>query len=112
DRVTELTDSDLPLGLRVAEIVRKCQRAAKAVVDARAYGHERLRLRPGFASGPDDLAARPLEIDDEVDGLADHGPHVFGEPTVIGAQHVMPDTGRDVGAEVAVAVGILDDAVA
>ncbi len=63
---------------------------------------------PDSLAGPDDLAARPLQIDDEVDGLADHRPHFFGEPTVVGAQHVMPDAGCDVGAEVAVAVGILD----
>ena len=31
---------------------------------------------------------------------------------IAGDQHVVPDTGRDVGAEVAVAVGVLDDAVA
>ena len=37
---------------------------------------------------------------------------VLGEPAVTGDQHVMPDAGGDVGAEVAVAVGVLDDAVA
>ena len=35
DRVTELADGDLPLGLRVVEVVRQRQRAAQAVVCSR-----------------------------------------------------------------------------
>ena len=62
--------------------------------------------------GPGDFAARRLQVEHEVDGLADHRPHLLGEPPVVGDQDVVPDPGGDVGAEVAVAVGVLDDAVA
>ena len=112
DRVAELADGDLPLGLRVVEVVRQGQRAPQAVVDARASGQQRVGFGSGVASGPGDLAARQLQIEHEVDGLGDDRPHVLGEPSIAGDQHVVPDTGRDVGAEVAVAVGVLDDAVA
>ena len=69
-------------------------------------------------SGPDELLAQAispltsLQVHHEVDGLGDDGPHHLGEPAVTGDQHVMPDARGDVGAEVAVAVGVFDDAVA
>ena len=67
-------------------------------------------------SGPEALRAQAIsplavQVDHEVDGLGDDRPHVLGEPPIAGDQHVVPDAGRDVGTEVAVAVGVLDDAV-
>ncbi len=66
----------------------------------------------GIASGPSDLAAVELHRQHEVDGAVHHRPHRLGECAVPGDEHVVPHAGGDVGAEVAVAVGILDDAVA
>ena len=54
----------------------------------------------------------PLQVSTKSMALLTTGHIVLGEPPVAGDQHVMPHPGGDVGAEVAVAVGVLDDAVA
>ena len=80
-------------------------------MDAGVAGQQRLVGPARFASRPSDLAARPLQVEHEVDGLAHGRPHRLDEPAVAGDQHVVPDAGGQVGAEVAVAVAVLDDAV-
>ena len=112
DRVAESADCDLPFRLRGVDVVGQRQRTPNAVVDARAAGQQRLLGWTGRPSGPSYFTGRELEFENEVDGLGHHGPHRLREPPVIGDEDMVPDTGGDIGAEVAVAVGILDDPVA
>ena len=44
DRMTQLSDGNLPFRLRIVEVVRQRQRAPDAVVDARASRQQRLRF--------------------------------------------------------------------
>src|SRR5271165_6756587 len=59
---------------------------------------------------PTDFAALELQLQDEVDSGPYRRPHRGGKGVVPGDQHVVPDPDRDVSAEVAVAVGVLDGA--
>ncbi len=110
DRVTQPAQRQLPLRLRVVDQAGQRQRTPDAVEHAGAPGQQSLRQQAGFASRPSDLAVADLHVDDEVDGLAHHRPHLGGKRVVTGDQHVMPHPGGDVGAKVAVAVGVFDDA--
>src|ERR1700736_5144446 len=110
--MTQPTDRYLPLGLRVVEVVRQRERTPNAVVDARAPGQQGVWFRTGRRPGPGDFAAGLLEVQHEVDRPGDDRPHGLGEAPVTGDQHVVPDAGGDVSTEVAVAIGVFDDAVA
>ncbi len=112
DRVAQLADGNLPLRLRIVDIVGQRQRTPDAVVDAGVSGQQGFGFWAGWASGPGDFTTLELQVHHEVDRLGDDGPHGFGEAPVAGDQDVVPDPGGDVGAEVAVAVGVFDDAVA
>ena len=62
--------------------------------------------------GPGDLATRSLLGHHVVDRALHHRPHLGEEGTVIGDQGVMPQTGRDVCAEVGINRRVLHRAVA
>ncbi|PQM48371.1 hypothetical protein C1Y40_01411 [Mycobacterium talmoniae] len=109
DRVPQPSQRQLPLRLRRVQIVRQRQRAPDAVVDAGAAGQQRFRHRPGGRSCPTDFAAGQLQLEHELDRREHRRPHAGGKPAVAGDQHVMPHPGGDVGAEVAVAVGVFDN---
>ena len=83
--------------------------AAQAVADRRRAGEqgERPRRAVGVA-GPQDLAPRRLQVEHEVDGPLDHGPHRLDEALVAVQQPVVPHAGGDVGAHVGVELVLLD----
>ena len=112
DRVSESAHRDLPFRLRMAEVIGEGQRTPDAVVDAGAPGQQGFGERAVRPLRPIDLAGSGLKIQHKVDRAAHGGPHPFGEVVVAGDQHVVPHSGGDVGAEVAIGVGILDHATA
>src|SRR5271170_2826812 len=109
DRVAQPAKRKLPLELWFVDQVGQGQCTANAVENARTPGQQRLGQRARRAARPTNFAALELQIQDEVDCGAHRRPHRGREGAVTGDQYVVPDTHRDVGAEVAVAVGVLDD---
>src|ERR1700722_3200593 len=109
DRVAQPAERKLPLKLWFVDQVRQGQCTANAVEDARAPGQQRLRQRTRRASRPTNFAALELQLQDEVDCGAHRRPHRGRKGAVTGDQYVVPDIYCDVGAEVGVAVGVLDD---
>ncbi len=77
--------------------------------DARRPGQqgEGPRCAVGVA-GPEDLAPRGLQVEDEVDGPLDHAPGGLEEAPVLGQQPVVPDAGGHVGDGVGVELLLLD----
>ena len=82
--------------------------AAQAVADRRRAGEqgEAPRRAVGVA-GPEDLAARRLQVEDEVDRLLDDRPHRLDEAAVLGEQPAVPHAGGHVGAHVGVELVLL-----
>ena len=109
DDVGQPGGAELPVGALVAEQLGHGHGAAQAVADARGAGEqgERPRRAVGVA-GPEDLAARRLQVEHEVDRRLDDRPHGLDEATVAGEQPVVPHTGRRVGDGVGVELVLLD----
>ncbi len=100
--VPEQRRGKLPARLRLRKPFGQRDRAAKAVVHARAAGEQRVAVRRAvFVAAPDNLAARRLQADGELDGGADHWPHPRGEILIAGHQQFMPDADCAVGRVVA-----------
>jgi hypothetical protein len=109
DDVREPRCAQLPVGPLVAEVLGQRDGAAQAVADARRAGEQ--RERPGRAvlvSCPQDLAARRLELEHEVDGALDDRPERLEEALVAGEQVVVPHARGDVGDDVGVELLLLD----
>ena len=74
----------------LAEVLGDGDGAAQAVADARRAGEqgERPRRAVGVA-GPEDLAARGLQVEHEVDGGLDRRPHGLDEAAIVEEQVVV-----------------------
>ena len=98
----ELAGRELPVRLRLTEVLGERDRAAQRVVHAGAAGQQRVvGRRAVLAALPDDLTARLLQPDRELDPLAHHRPHPLGERIVAGDLELVPDPHRHVGGVVA-----------
>ncbi len=108
----EAAGGEFPVRLRVAHEVGQGRRAAQALVDAGAAGQQGIAGRgPAGAALPDDLPARRLQAQGELDCPAHRGPHPRHEPGVPGHQVLVPDAHGHVGGVVALAHVIADPPV-
>ena len=111
DHVPELVGGELPVRLRLADVLGQRDRAAQALVDAGAAGQQRVAAGgPSRVPLPDDLAARRAQAEHERDRPAHHRPHRRGELLVAGDQQLVPDADRRVGDLVALRGGVGDHA--
>ncbi len=109
DDVGQPSGGQLPVRTLASEVLGQCDGAPQRVADGRRTGQQRERPRCAVGvTGPDDLAARPLELEHEVDRPLDDRPHRLHEAFVAGQQEVMPHAGGHVGAHVGVELVLLD----
>ena len=91
-RVPELIGREFPVRLPFAQVVGERDRAAQALVDARAGGQQCVVIGgPARMATPDDLTARGLQADRELDAGPHHGPHQLGERVIAGHEQLVPD---------------------
>jgi hypothetical protein len=93
----------------VAQQLGDADGTAQAVADRRRSSEEGEAPRGAVrVTGPQDLTARRLEVEHEVDGSLHGGPHRLDEAHVCREQPAVPHPGSDVGAHVGVELVLLD----
>ena len=109
DRVPQPAKRELPFRLRLVDQIRQGQRTANALENTGAPSQQRLFDRTRRTTRPTNFAAWKLQLQHELDYGAHRRPHRGCKAAIAGDQDVVPDSDRHIGAEVAVAVGVLDD---
>ena len=101
-QVCEPIRRELPVGLRVVGQLGQRDRAAQALVDARAAGQQRVGpRRPAGVALPRDLPARGAQREDPLDRPAHGRPHGQGVALIPGYQVLVPGPDGDVRGVVA-----------
>jgi hypothetical protein len=102
--VRQAVGGQLPVRLRVAELVGEQHAAPQPLVDGGAAGQQRVRGRlPARVALPDDLPALGLQPGHVVQRGLGHRPPPLGEGVLTGDEKVVPEPDGEVGGVVGLA---------